>query len=86
VPQPGIPTLTVTHEGRRYRFALEDNRERFTAAPSRYEPAFGGWCAYAVAHGYKFEVDPRSYLVEDDRLFGFYRGLRQADTNWPALR
>lgn len=74
-PQRGLPALAVTREGRRYVFASEKHRDLFVAAPSRYEPQFGGWCAYAVAHGYKFEVDPESYLVEEDRLFLFYRGL-----------
>lgn len=74
-PRPGDPSLTAEHEGRRYRFASAANRERFVADPARYEPAYGGWCAYAVAHGYKFEVDPESYMIEDGRLLLFYRGM-----------
>ncbi len=74
-PRPGDPSLTAEHEGRRYRFASAANRERFVADPARYEPAYGGWCAYAVAHGYKFEVDPESYMIEDGRLLLFYRGV-----------
>jgi YHS domain-containing protein len=73
-PEPGQPALTASHEGRTYRFTREENRARFLAAPERYEPEYGGWCAYAVAHGYKYEVDPESYLVVDDRLLLFYRG------------
>lgn len=74
-PQRGDPAWTWEHEGRRYRFASEANRERFRAAPERYEPAYGGWCAWAVANGYKFEVDPESHLVADGRLLLFYRGV-----------
>jgi YHS domain-containing protein len=74
-PRSGDARFTASRQGRRYHFSSEANRERFLATPERYEPAFGGWCAYAVAHGYKFEVDPESYLVEDGRLLLFYRGL-----------
>lgn len=74
-PRPGDPGFTAVHEGREYRFLSEGNRARFQAAPERYEPQFGGWCAYAVANGYKFEVDPESYLLTDGRLLLFYRGI-----------
>ncbi len=74
-PQPGDPKWTAMQNGRRYQFVSVANRDRFTAAPGHYEPQFGGWCAYAVAHGYKFEVDPHQYLVEDDRLLLFYGGI-----------
>jgi len=74
-PRPGNPSLSAEHGGRRYYFASEENRGRFLASPERYEPQYGGWCAQAVAGGYKFEVDPESYLVVDDRLLLFYRGM-----------
>jgi hypothetical protein len=74
-PLRGDPALTAEHEGRRYRFASAANRDRFVADPERFEPAYGGWCSYAVANGYKFEVDPESYLVADGRLLLFYRGM-----------
>ena len=74
-PLPGDPRWSATHDGRRYHFQSEANRQRFLADPEHFEPEFGGWCAYAVAHGYKFEVDPESYLIEDGRLLLFYHGM-----------
>ncbi len=74
-PRPGDPRFTATHEGRVYRFASLENQTRFRSDPERYEPLFGGWCAQAVAGGYKFEVDPTSHLLVGDRLLLFYRGL-----------
>jgi YHS domain-containing protein len=71
----GSAAFTAQHAGRRYLFVSAANRDRFAADPERYEPEFGGWCTYAVANGYKFEVDPESYLLEDGRLLLFYRGL-----------
>jgi hypothetical protein len=75
VPLEGDPARTAEHAGLRYQFASDENRARFLQFPTRYEPAFGGWCTYAVAHGYKFEVDPRSFRIENDRLHLFYDGM-----------
>lgn len=75
VPRLGDPRFTATQEGRIYRFVSLENQTRFRSDPERYEPLFGGWCAQAVAGGYKFEVDPTSHLLVGDRLLLFYRGL-----------
>jgi YHS domain-containing protein len=83
----GRKTITLEHEGALYRFASEANRERFRERPDRYEPAYGGWCAWAMAQeeGEKVEVDPRSFLVTGDRLFVFYDGFF-ADTRKSWLK
>jgi hypothetical protein len=73
-PQLGDARWTAERDGRHYRFVSEANRATFLATPERFEPQYGGWCAYAVAHGYKYEVDPKSYLVAGNRLMLFYRG------------
>lgn len=70
----GDPGLTAELDGRLYRFASEENRARFQRDPAHYEPQFGGWCTYAVANGYKFHVDPETFIVKDDRLLLFYKG------------
>jgi hypothetical protein len=30
----------------------------FKADPAKYEPQYGGYCAYGVAQGYKPDTDP----------------------------
>ncbi|MCX4240569.1 YHS domain-containing (seleno)protein [Paraliomyxa miuraensis] len=79
-PQPGRADLELQHEGVTYRFATPENLERFRAAPGRYEPAYGGWCAYAMGKtGRTVKVDPEAFLIEGDRLLLFYR-TKMADT------
>ncbi|MCA9711685.1 MAG: hypothetical protein KDK70_37970, partial [Myxococcales bacterium] len=64
VPTPGRPELTHEHQGVVYRFASEDHRARFQADPTRYEPAYGGWCAYALGkNGRLVKVDPQAFLI-----------------------
>jgi YHS domain-containing protein len=71
----GDEKITTEYGGVVYRFASPAHRERFIANPARYEPAHGGWCSYAMIRGDKVQVDPRSFIVKDGRLFLFYKGL-----------
>ena len=71
----GNKKYLVTIRGVTYRFQSKKNRELFLGDPEKYEPAYGGWCAFAMAKGEKVEVDPESFLVEKGRLFVFYNGL-----------
>jgi YHS domain-containing protein len=72
----GSTQLTATYKGIIYRFASAANRDLFLKNPARYEPAYGGWCAYAMgATGEKVEVDPETFEVRDGRLYLFYHSL-----------
>ncbi len=65
-----------TYKGVVYRFASREHLELFKQAPARYEPAHGGWCSWAMAdEGDKVEIDPKSFIVKDNRLFLFYDGF-----------
>ncbi len=74
-PREGSKHITHNHESVTYRFATEDNRKRFVANPTRFEPAYGGWCAWAMSEGSKAEIDPESFRIFRGRLFVFYDGL-----------
>jgi YHS domain-containing protein len=74
-PAKGEKAIELELDGVRYRFASEAHKQLFAAQPERYRPRYGGWCAYAMAQGEKVEVDPKSFLVNDGRLFLFYQGL-----------
>ena len=71
----GDASLTTSYKGVEYRFVSKEHRDAFLANPARYEPAFGGWCAWAMLDGEKVDVDPESFLVTDNRLFLFYKGF-----------
>lgn len=75
-PKKGSDAISHTHNGITYRFATKANRDLFAANPARYEPAYGGWCAYAMGEdGSTVEIDPKSYIVEGGRLFLFYKDI-----------
>lgn len=72
-PLKGSKTLSHTHRGITYRFANEANRATFQAAPSKYEPQYGGWCAWAMYDGgERTKVNPESYTITDGKLYVFY--------------
>lgn len=74
-PAKGDASLKVARDGVTYLFANDKNHQAFMAAPERYEPAFGGWCAWAMLEGDEVEVDPESFRVFDGKLLLFYDGF-----------
>lgn len=74
-PTKGNKKFQAEYRGVTYRFASAKNREKFLARPSRYEPAYGGWCAYAIAHEDYTKPNPKRFLIQNDRLLLFYDGI-----------
>ena len=75
-PLKGSTQFQAKEGGATYLFATDADRQEFTKNPGHYVPQFGGWCAYAVAKSKsKVEVDPQSFLIQDDRLLLFYKGF-----------
>ncbi|SEW57235.1 YHS domain-containing (seleno)protein [Chitinophaga arvensicola] len=69
----GKRDITIVQDGITYRFATIENRDAFKAAPVKYEPQYGGWCAYAMgAKGEKVEVDPQTFKIVSGKLYLFY--------------
>jgi YHS domain-containing protein len=72
-PSKGQEEHTVIHQGILYRFSTAANKELFKANPRKYEPEYGGWCAYAMgAKGEKVSVDPETFKIVNGKLFLFY--------------
>lgn len=61
------------HLGVRYWFSSSKNLSRFKESPDKYEPVYGGWCAYAMGEsGEKIKIDPLTYKILNGRLYLFY--------------
>jgi YHS domain-containing protein len=95
----GSAEWEATHLGAIYRFTSERNLHLFQADPDRYLPAYGGWCAYAMARsGDRVPPDPGIFRVVDGRVFLFSgKALKkwkkkeeslimQADAHWRQLQ
>jgi len=72
-PLKGNSRYYVNHKGITYYFANAENVEEFKKNPDKYEPAYGGWCAYTVAlNGERVKINPVTYKIIDGKLHLFY--------------
>ena len=69
----GSAANTVFYQGVKYRFSSVANKEEFKKNPSKYEPQYGGWCAFAMGdYGEKVEIDPETFKIVNGKLYLFY--------------
>jgi len=74
----GKKELAYTYKGITYYFANAANLSTFKQNPEKYEPAYGGWCAYAIgAKNQKVEIDPGTFKIKNGKLLLFYN-------SWPT--
>ena len=97
-PVEGSQQFEHRWRGATWRFANAANRDRFAAAPEQYAPQYGGYCAWAVGHGYTAKGDPNVWKIVDGKLYLNYNEevrtkweqkqgeyIEQADRNWPEF-
>lgn len=96
---PGNKEFTYAWQGANWRFASAANRDLFAAAPEKYAPQYGGYCAWAVSQGYTADADPLAWKIVDGKLYLNYDKkvqaqweqdipglIEKANGNWPKLR
>lgn len=72
-PLKGTSKFYHHHQGITYYFANQKNLDEFKKSPDKYEPAYGGWCAYTVAqNGERVKINPVSYKIIGGKLHLFY--------------
>jgi hypothetical protein len=73
-PVKGHILIPAEYDGVTYRFISEEHRDLFQKNPTKYLPAYGGWCTWAMAVlAKRVDVDPEAYVVRNGRLYVFYR-------------
>jgi len=71
--EKGKKEFLATDRGVTYYFSSAQNKALFQSDPAKYEPQYGGWCAYAMGHdGSKVDVDPGTFKIVNGKLFLFY--------------
>lgn len=68
-PAKGSYKITSIFNDATYRFASEENKAQFEANPEAYLPAYGGYCAFGTAMGFKFDGDPNHWKIVDNVLY-----------------
>jgi YHS domain-containing protein len=98
-PVLGDPAITAEHAGATWFFVTAEHRDAFLAHPTRYEPEYGGFCAYGAAHGIKTDIDPAAFSIIGGRLYlnanidtrtvwraDLIASIAQADRNWSEVK
>ena len=69
----GNKDLVAVADGVTYFFASASNKDLFLKDYKKYEPQYGGWCAYAMGFsGEKVEIDPNTFKILNGKLYLFY--------------
>ncbi|MCD9148175.1 YHS domain-containing (seleno)protein [Pseudophaeobacter flagellatus] len=68
-PAKGSYKITTVFDDATYRFASEEHKAQFEANPEAYLPAYGGYCAFGTAMGFKFDGDPTYWKIVDNTLY-----------------
>ena len=62
---------TSVYEGVSFRFASAEHKALFDAAPARYLPQFGGFCANGIVYGIPWGGDADTWRMIDGKLYIF---------------
>lgn len=94
----GLSQFKTTHQGVEYRFASAEHLAAFVAAPTRYLPQYGGYCAWAISQNYTAPGNPNNWRIVDGKLYLNYNTeiqrrwegdipgfIRSANANWPSV-
>ncbi|UEM02859.1 YHS domain-containing protein [Skermanella rosea] len=97
-PVEGSKEFSTRWMDAEWRFASAANRDLFIAAPEKYAPQYGGYCAWAIAQNKTASGDPKLWKVVDGKLYLNYDQdvqqrwekdipgfIASADRNWPAV-
>jgi len=96
--EKGLSKYSSSADGVTYLFTSTEDKAEFDANPLKYEPQFGGYCAYGVSRGSLVEIDPSAFQVVNGQLLLQYSkgimekfnrnqslSLQKAESNWPIL-
>ena len=95
----GKAQYTASYNNAIYRFSSAANRDLFRANPQKYAPVYGGYCAYGMTFGKKFDIDGKAFEVVDGKLYvnknlSVYEtwredvpgNIKKADAQWPKVK
>lgn len=97
----GYDSLRYSWKDAVWLFSSVQNLEAFKSAPEKYEPQYGGYCAYGVSdgEGHKTPVEIDTWTLLNGRLYFNYNSkvkeywkksqkerIEKADANWPKIK
>ena len=98
-PVEGDADHSTEWHGATWRFASDEHLALFLEDPEKYAPAYGGFCAWAVAaKGKLYSTQPENWTIHEGRLYLNYNDdiqarweqdipgfISEADRRWPKI-
>ncbi len=67
----GNPEISLEYGNVIYYFSSEENKKLFMSNPTKYEPTYGGWCAWAMSNRGYADIDPLLFTQHGQRMHFF---------------
>lgn len=97
-PIKGSESYSTNWNGADWRFSSQENLDIFLADKEKYAPAYGGYCAWALAKNKLAKGNPKHWAINDGVLYlNYNKKIRKkwladqdnfivdADSNWPKI-
>ena len=97
-PVKGTTQWVAKRDGATYQFVSKEHRDLFLQEPAKYEPVFGGYCAFGASRNKLAPIDVEAFQIVGGKLLLQYsKGVRddfnkdtkgnldKANANWPGL-
>lgn len=95
----GNKQFAVSYKNATWYFSSAENKEAFRKNPTKYEPAYGGYCAYGCSRGYKAKTEGDAFTIVNGKLYLNYNldvrdtwnkdqqgYIKKADANWVKVK
>ncbi len=85
IAQKGLKKFKSEYKKVVYYFTSAEQKASFDKNPAKYEPQYGGFCAFGAYAGAKFRPDPNKFIVKDGKYFLYLYNLElDAQQLWLA--
>jgi YHS domain-containing protein len=91
----GNPSIRSSYNGATYLFASSEDKAEFDKSPAKFEPQYGGYCAYSMSKGERHDIDPKAFHIYKGKLYvcqtpeqmqkfsaNIDESVSKADENW----
>lgn len=98
-PVKGYDSLSLDWNNAKWYFSTSKNLAAFKAAPEKYAPQYGGYCAYGCSNGHKSPTEPDTWTIDNGKLYLNYNldvkkewnknrkeRIEKADKTWVTLK
>lgn len=52
-----------------WKFSTEENLNLFKLTPEKFAPQYGGYCAFAMSKGEKYDISPDAWDITEGKLY-----------------